>query len=153
MVAQEETRRAESSEGGVDGNGAGDPGIGALFEHARSELSSLFVSLRRVAFLEWQSLQLRAIDAFFRVGFFICAVAFGLAASISAARLLVSGFRGAFQSLGASPWVCDLGGSAVALMLIFPGGILVRAILRKQLVKKVERRLEIPPKPAGEVQR
>ena len=143
MVAEEElrSRRGETNPGTANGNDLGKPEIDSLFAHTRTELTNLFGSLKRIAFVEWQGLQLRAIDTVFRGALFFCAGVFGLAALVFAARLLVSGLRGAIQAMGGAPWVSDLGAAIVVLLLVFPGGLAARAMAKKKLVKKVERTL------------
>jgi hypothetical protein len=143
MVAEEElrSRRGETNPGAPNGNDLGATEVDSLFAHTRTELTNLFGSLRRTAFVEWQGLQLRAIDVAFRGALFFCAGVFGLAALVFAARFLVSGIRGAIQAMGGAVWVSDLGAAVVVLLLVFPGAFAVRAMVRKKVVKKVERAL------------
>ena len=145
MVAEEElrSRRGETNPGNanVNGNDLGKPEVDSLFAHTRAELTNLFGSLKRAAFVEWQGLQLRAIDVAFRGALLFCAGVFGIAALVFAARFLVIGFHGAFQAMGAPIWICDLGTALVVLLLVFCGGLAARSVLKKKLVRKVEQRL------------
>ena len=153
MVAQEDfrSRRGESVDGRAGKLDAGEPDIEALFAHTRAEFASLIDSLKGIAFVEWQGIRLRAIDVFFRGAFFLCILGFGLAASISAALMLVSGARGALHSWSGAEWVGDLGAGNIVFAGVILGGLGVRAALRIQLVKQTEKRLALAASPAPEV--
>ena len=129
----------DGSAGKID---EGQPHIETLFAHTRAEITSLLSSLKRIAFVEWQGIRLRALDVFFRGAFFLCLLGFGLTASISASLMLVSGARGALQSWSGAGWVGELGAGTIVLSGVMLGGLGVRAALRIQLVRQAERRLE-----------
>ncbi|HUR28206.1 MAG TPA: hypothetical protein VM509_08460 [Planctomycetota bacterium] len=144
MVAEEElrSRRAGANPGNGTGNGLGTSEIDSLFAHARTELTSLYGSLRRIAFVEWQGLQLRALDVAFRGALFFCAAIFAIAMIVSAARFLVSGFHGAILAMGAPLWLSDLGAAVLVLLIVFGGGLAASSFAKKKFIKKVEQRLK-----------
>ena len=153
MIAQEESspRRGGTIDGHANAPEAGAAGIDELFARTRTEVSNLLDSLKRILFVEWQGLRLRAIDVFFRGTFFLCIVGFGFAASVSAALMLVRGAKSALQAWSGAEWVGDLGGGALILSVLVLGGLVMRAVLRRELVRETEAGLALVPRPASEV--
>lgn len=150
MVASEDSsaRRGGISEGKVNGAGLHDSDADSHFTHTRAELTNLFDSLKRIAFVEWQVMRLRAIDTFFRGIFFFSIASFTIAASIAAALLLVKGVRGAVEATGAAAWIGDLGGAAIVLALVAIVAIALRATLRHNRFRELEQRLTSRTQPS-----
>ncbi|MEO6709756.1 MAG: hypothetical protein ABIP42_09255 [Planctomycetota bacterium] len=107
--------------------------------------------MRRIAFVEWQGIRLRAFELVFRGAFFLCAVCFVLAASISASVMLIRGLKLALQAWSGSPWVGDLGAGTLVLLGLGGGVVAARSALRRNLVRKTEEVLGKAPKRASEV--
>ncbi|MCE9593781.1 MAG: hypothetical protein K8S98_06280 [Planctomycetes bacterium] len=125
---------------------AGAPASGeldALLLELRANAGGLWQSLKRALYVEWQRLYLRALDNYFRAAFFLCLLGFSLAASISAALLVVDGVRGAFATFTGEPWVGSLGAGLVVLALTFGVCLGVRAHVRRDVVKETERKLAL----------
>ncbi|HTF87726.1 MAG TPA: hypothetical protein VK843_04910 [Planctomycetota bacterium] len=154
MVAQEEdarSRRGEPVEGRSGKPDVGQADIEALFGRTRTELTNLFGSLRRIAFVEWQGIRLRAFDFAFRGAFFVCAFCFVLAASVSASIMLIRGLKLALQAWSGSEWVGDLGASTIILGALTAAVMAARTAVRRSYVRRTEERLGATPRPASEV--
>lgn len=153
MVAREEDARPRREEQ-IDGR-SGKPDFGqaevdALFGRTRTELTNLFGSLRRIAFVEWQGIRLRAVDAAFRGAFFVCAFFFLLAASISASLMLVRGLRLALEAWSGAAWLGNLAGGAIVIGLLAAGAIAAHRKVRRNIVRTAEARLGLASRPASE---
>lgn len=142
MVSKEQTFERRGGSPAPDATGAGDSAeLQALVRSLRSDLRSVYGSLRRTVFVEWQRLRLRAVDAFFRAAFFICLLAFALTATISASILIVHGIRKAFAAWSGVEWAGDLGGGFVILAAILGACLGVRTHQRRSIVQQTRRAL------------
>lgn len=154
MVAREEearSRREEQIDGRSDKPEVGHADVDALIGRTRAELTNLFGSVRRIAFVEWQGIRLRVVDTAFRGALFVCAFFFVLAASISASLMLVRGLRLALVSWSGAEWIGNLGGGFVVLALLAGSGFVVHKIVRRNIVRAAEARLGVAPKPSSGV--
>jgi len=115
----------------------------SLLKGLRSDLRGMYGSLRRVVFVEWQRLRMRAVDTYFRAVFYICLLGFALAASISASLLVVSGIKGGIHAWSGAEWVGDFGAGLVIVAVLLIGGFMVRAHLRQEIVRDTKRALGV----------
>lgn len=143
MVSKEQTfeRRGGAPAPDATDAGNGSAELEALVRELRSDLRGIYGSLKRTMFVEWQRLRLRALDGFFRAAFFLCLLGFALAASISAALLVVRGVRMALVAWSETEWVGDLVGGVVILGVALGGCLAVRMHLRRDLVRQTRRAL------------
>lgn len=119
--------------------GSGD--MSALIATLRSDLHGIYGNVKRALYVEWQRLQLRAVDVFFRAAFYVCLLAFALTASVSAALLVVQGIKHALLAMTGAEWVGDLGAGLAVLAFVIVGGVAVRLHLRREIVRKTKRSL------------
>jgi hypothetical protein len=143
MVSKEQTFERRGGAPAPDATGAGNSSaeLEALVRELRSDLRSIYGSLKRTVFVEWQRLRLRAVDGFFRAAFFLCLLGFALAASISASLLVVRGVRMALVAWSKTEWFGDLAGGFVILGLALGGCLAVRMHLRRDIVRQTRRAL------------
>jgi hypothetical protein len=146
MYSKEKTfeRRGGAPEPDATGSEDASVELEALVRELRSDLRSIYGSLKRMVFVEWQRLRLRAVDAFFRAAFFLCLLGFALAATISSSLFIVHGIRNAVLAWSGSEWVGDLGGGLVILAVVLGGCLAVRAHLRHDIVRKARRAFIAP---------
>lgn len=137
---------ARESEPDSDGSGeeSSNAGLDSQVKELRSDLGAIRDSLKRTVRIEWQRIQLRAVDACFRAGYFICLFACVLAASITAALLMAIGIREALVSWSRSEWIGNLGAGLVILGLAMGVGLAVRSHLRNECVRKAKGALAEP---------
>jgi hypothetical protein len=147
MVSKEQTfeRRGGDPSPDATGDGNSSAELEALVRELRTDLRSIYGSLKRTVFVEWQRLRLRAVDTFFRAAFFLCLLGFALAATISASLYVVRGIRNGLFAWSGSEWIGDLAGGIVILAVSLGGCLLVRARLRNDIVRQTKRALV--PKP------
>lgn len=107
----------------------------------RVELRSLAEGVRRTAFVELQRMHLKAVDGLFRGTLYLCLLTGGVALSISAVLLLVSGTRGVFAALIQNQWLTDLATGLVLLLIFWFGGRGIRSMLRRDILRDTEKRL------------
>jgi hypothetical protein len=140
-------RSASASEPESPGEESPSSGLEFQVKELRSDLGDIHASLKRTVRIEWQRLQVRAIDACFRAGYFLCLFAAILAASVTAALLIAIGIREAFVAWSGSAWIGNLGAGAVILGLAIGVGLALRARLRNECVRKAKRETaeEDPP--------
>jgi hypothetical protein len=151
MVSKEQTfeRRGGTPSPDATGDGNSSAELEALVRELRSDLRSIYGSLKRTVFVEWQRLRLRAVDTFFRAAFFLCLLGFALAATISASLYVVRGIRNGLVAWSGADWVGDLAGGLVILGVSLGACLLVRMHLRHDIVRQTRRALmPQPPKSA-----
>jgi hypothetical protein len=148
MVSKEQTfeRRGGTPSPDATGEGNSSAELEALVRELRTDLRSIYGSLKRMVFVEWQRLRLRAVDTFFRAAFFLCLLGFALAATISASLYVVRGIRNGLHAWSGSEWIGDLAGGIVILAVSLGGCLLVRTRLRNDIVRQTKRAL-VPRKP------
>jgi hypothetical protein len=115
--------------------------MGALIEALRTDLRGLGNNLKQALYVEWQRAQLRAVDLFFRAALYTCLLGFGLTAAISASLLVVHGIQHALADMSGAEWVGELGAGFAVFAFILAAGLVARAQLRRQLVRKARRSL------------
>jgi len=113
-------------------------GLEIQVKELRSDLGNIHDSLKRTVRIEWQRLQLRAVDAGFRAAYFLCLFAGILAASVTAALLIAFGIREALVAWSGSTWVGNLGAGVVILGLAAGVGLAVRSRLRNECVRRAK---------------
>jgi hypothetical protein len=146
MNAQERSNGHDQER--VDESAGATPGeLDALLLELRANAGGLWKGVKRALYIEWQRLYLRALDNYFRAAFFLCLLGFSLAASISAALLVVDGVRGAFAVFTGAPWVGSLCAGLVVLLLTFGACLVVRARVRRGVVRETECKLEQSARP------
>jgi hypothetical protein len=121
--------------------GASSVELEALVRELRVHARGVYGSLKRLVFVEWQRLRLRAVDAFFRAAFFLCVLGFALAASITAAVMILRGLRGAILAMSDTPWLGDLGAGLLILAIALGAGLAIRQHLRGRIVHQTRRGL------------
>jgi len=150
MVSKEQAfeRRGGTPESDATDSGDASIELEALVRELRTDLRSIYGSLKRTVFVEWQRLRLRAVDAFFRAAFFLCLLGFALAATISASLFIVRGIRNGLVALSGAEWVGDLAGGLVILAVSLGGCLAVRVHLRNDIVRQARRAFVAPTLPA-----
>jgi len=123
------------------GEGTSSAELEALVRELRAHARGVYGSLKRLVFVEWQRLRLRAVDAFFRAAFFLCVLGFALAASITAAGMILRGIRGAILAVSDVPWMGDLGAGLLILVIALGAGLGIRQHLRSRIVHQTRRGL------------
>jgi hypothetical protein len=110
-----------------------------LAKDLRTDGERILRGLKRVGYVEWKRLNLRAVDIGFRVGLFALGGALALTLAITATVFLVSGIRGAFLAGIGSAWVADLLTGVVVLGAIAGAFFAVQARVRAQLLVSTKR--------------
>ncbi len=142
MVSREKfERRGEAPLPDPTGEGASSVELEALVRELRANARGIYGSLKRLVFVEWQRLRLRAVDGFFRAAFFLCLLGFALAGSITSAFMIVRGLRGAILAMSDTPWLGDLGAGLLILGIALGGSLAVRIHLRNSIVRETRRGL------------
>jgi len=152
MYSKEPTfeRRGGAPSPDPKGEGASSVELEALVRELRTHVRGIYGSLKRAMFVEWQRLRLRAVDAFFRAAFFLCILVFALAASITAAVMILRGIRGAILAMSDLPWLGDLGAGLLILGIALGGSLAIRFHLRSQILRQTRRGLlPAPGQPAA----
>ena len=142
MVSREKfERRGGPSFPDPTGEAASSVELEALVRELRAHARGIYGSLKRLVFVEWQRLRLRAVDGFFRAAFFLCLLGFALAGSITAAFMIVRGLRGSILAMSDVPWLGDLGAGLLILRISLGGCLAVRQHLRGSIVRETKRGL------------
>lgn len=152
MVAREDVhdRRANGSAATGPDEAGREETLEAQLKELRGDLRGVYDSLRRVVFVEWQRLRLRAVDTYFGAVFYICLLGFAMAASVSASLLVVSGIKGGIHAWSGAEWIGDFGAGAVVIGMLLCGGLAVRAHLRHKIVREAKRALVLRAKKSAE---
>ena len=137
--------RGSGEEADVDGartNGGVDIDLAAIARTIGADWKALRHSLRRWATVELRRMQLSLADSFFAVVLWACALLSVLAVSITASVYLVVGLRSFFArwSGGGAP---ELLAAALGLGLSFGVALLLRAKVRRNIVRTTARRLAV----------
>lgn len=120
-----------------------------LLHQVKTDLRSLVESLERTAFVEFQRMQLKAVDGFFRGGLYVCALFAGIALSICTILLLISGIRGAFAAWTENQWAADFATASILLVVVLGGAFAGRSMLHSKILRKTERRLGKDQRPSA----
>lgn len=154
MVSREKfERRGEAPSPDPTGEGASSVELEALVRELRVHARGIYGSLKRLVFVEWQRMRLRAVDGFFRAAFFLCVFGFGLAASVTAAFMIVRGLRGAILAMSGNAWLGDLGAGLLILGIALGGSLAVRFHLRGGIVRETRRGLILAKPRASQLEK
>jgi hypothetical protein len=147
---EESGQEPVGSEGGKD---AATVNLDLWLRQVRVELRSLIEGVRRTAFVEFQRMHLKAVDGLFRGTLYLCLVIGGVALTINAILLLVSGTRGVLAATTKTPWLADLCTGLLFLSIFWFGGLAIRTMIRQHILRSTERRLGAGPASQAPVER
>ncbi len=105
----------------------------------RSEILRIFSGTQRAVAIERHRATLLLVNGIFRAAFAISLFAFGLAASVAAALLVVRGMSGGLRAWSGTDWVGDLASGALLILSLLGGGLAVRAQFRNRLVRRARK--------------
>jgi hypothetical protein len=156
MYSKEQTfeRRGGAPEPDATGSGDASAELEALVRELRSDLRSVYGSLKRIAFVEWQRMRLRAVDMFFRAAFILGLLGLVAIAGIAAGIYLMMGVRGALVAWTGVPWIGDLSTGLIVILGTLFGCLAVRRRVHNRILRRTKRRLaaeSAPVKPNGPV--
>lgn len=126
----------------VPGEAAAPDPLEQLLSRVGDDLGKLIETVRRITFVEFQRVHLKAVDGFFRGALYLCLLCTGAALSICGALFVAAGFRAAALAWTGSEWIASLATGSAVLALVWFGGIALRSALREHVVRAVERKLE-----------
>lgn len=136
----------EAPPNGAPHEPAAAPDAGAILGGVLAELRGFVASLAAVARLEWQRLQLRAIDSLLTFALFAVVLVVALAAAATAGVVLVAGVRDGLARWTGAVWAGELGAGLVVLFVLVCAGSLVRSLVRR---RRVAAAVRPPPPEAG----